>query len=178
MDGGLDGLDATRLRATLRLTDANVLGHEVDALDEDAVEQYRIAHGIPEMGAELDDTVIAAEIGAWFVEEAVSWTKGCYTGQELVARVDSRGSNTPRRLRSVELTAPAVHGDDVVVDGTVVGAITSVFGTAALARVGRGVAPPAAVEVGGHPATVLEIPGTTPPPAVVADEAPRRRSLI
>ena len=147
-------------------------------LDEDAVEQYRIAHGIPEMGAELDETVIAAEIGAWFVEEAVSWTKGCYTGQELVARVDSRGSNTPRRLRSVELTAPAVHGDDVVVDGTVVGAITSVFGTAALARVGRGVAPPAAVEVGGHPATVIEIPGTTPPPAVVADEAPRRRSLI
>mgnify|MGYP000266967077 CR=1 FL=1 len=51
-----------------------------------------------------------------------------------------------RRLRSVELTAPALRGDDVVVDGAVVGTITSVFGTAALARVGRGVVPPAAVE--------------------------------
>lgn len=151
-------------------------------IDADGLEAFRIAHGIPEMGAELDDSVIAAEMGVWFVEESVSWTKGCYTGQELVARVDSRGSNTPRRLRSVELTAPAAPGAELTVDGAVVGVLTSVFGTTALARVGRAVVPPATVDVGGSPATVTSIPGTEPPPAVATDAAPplaalRRRPL-
>lgn len=150
------------------------------SVDPDAVEAYRIAHGIPEAGAELDESVIAAEIGVWFVEEAVSWTKGCYTGQELVARVDSRGSNTPRRLRAVSLTGEAAPGDELVApDGKVVGELTSVFGGNALARVARSVVPPADVTVNGVAATVAEIPGTTPPPPVVADEgAPRRRFLI
>lgn len=149
-------------------------------LDDDAVEAHRIAHGVPAMGAELDDTVIAAEMGVWFVEEAVSWTKGCYTGQELVARVDSRGSNTPRRLRAVALTGPAPAGSEVVdASGAVVGTITSVFGTSALGRIGRAVVPPASVTVAGHAATVTEIPGTQPPPPVAPEAAPsRRRSLI
>jgi folate-binding protein YgfZ len=123
-------------------------------IDPDATEQYRIAHAVPAMGAELDDSVIPAEIGAWFVDESVSWTKGCYTGQELVARVDSRGSNTPRRLRSVELAGPASAGDEVLLDGAVVGALTSVFGDRALARIGRAVEPPAAVTIKGVAATV------------------------
>lgn len=149
-------------------------------IDADAVEEFRIGYGLPEAGAELDETVIAAEIGVWFVEEAVSWTKGCYTGQELVARVDSRGSNTPRRLRALGLAGPASPGDRLVdADGKDVGEVTSVFGDRALARVARSVVPPAEVTVGGAPASVTEIPGTTPPPPVVTDEGTsRRRSLI
>jgi len=150
--------------------------------DADAVEARRIAAGVPAMGAELDDSVIAAEMGQWFVEDSVSWTKGCYTGQELVARVDSRGSNTPRRLRAVALTAPASPGDELVdAEAKVVGVVTSVFGTAALARVARSLVPPADVTIGGSAATVTSIAGTEPPPAVVADAdaaAARRRSLI
>jgi folate-binding protein YgfZ len=52
------------------------------------------------MGSELTDKTIAAEVGG-LVERTVSFTKGCYTGQELVARLDSRGNNVPRRLVGV-----------------------------------------------------------------------------
>lgn len=62
----------------------------------DAWEALRIEAGIPQMGAELDARTIAAEAG--LVERAVSFTKGCYTGQELVARLDARGNRVARRL--------------------------------------------------------------------------------
>ncbi len=71
----------------------------VVACGAEAVEACRIASGIPAMGAELTNKTIAAEAG--FVERTVSFTKGCYTGQELVARIDSRGSNVARRLVGV-----------------------------------------------------------------------------
>lgn len=61
-----------------------------------AWEALRVEAGIPVMGRELDDRTIAAEAG--LVERAVSFTKGCYTGQELVARLDARGSRVARRL--------------------------------------------------------------------------------
>lgn len=124
-------------------------------IDADAVEADRVAHAVPELGAELDDTVIPAEMGAWFVEDSVSWTKGCYTGQELVARVDSRGANTPRHLRTLQLAGPAAPGDAVLVDGTDVGPVTSVFGTTALAVLKRSAVPPIAATVAGHPASIV-----------------------
>jgi folate-binding protein YgfZ len=61
-----------------------------------AAEAVRIASGVPAMGSELTDKTIAAEAG--LVAQTVSFTKGCYTGQELVARLDARGSNVARRL--------------------------------------------------------------------------------
>ncbi len=64
--------------------------------EREIVEACRIASGIPAMGAELTDKTIAAEAG--LVERTVSFTKGCYTGQELVARLDARGSKVARRL--------------------------------------------------------------------------------
>ncbi len=64
-----------------------------------AVEACRIVSGIPAMGTELTGKTIAAEAG--LVERTVSFTKGCYTGQELVARLDARGSKVPRRLVGV-----------------------------------------------------------------------------
>jgi folate-binding protein YgfZ len=69
------------------------------ACGEDAVESCRIVTGVPAMGSELTVKTIAAEAG--LVERTVSFTKGCYTGQELVARLDSRGNNVPRRLVGV-----------------------------------------------------------------------------
>jgi folate-binding protein YgfZ len=69
------------------------------ACDEEAVESCRIVSGVPAMGSELTDKTIAAEAG--LVERTVSFTKGCYTGQELVARLDARGNNVPRRLVGV-----------------------------------------------------------------------------
>jgi anthranilate synthase component 1 len=69
------------------------------AVDCGAIEAARIAAGVPQMGSELTEKTIPQETG--LVERAVSFEKGCYTGQELVARIDSRGSNVARRLRGV-----------------------------------------------------------------------------
>lgn len=134
----------------------------------DAWEALRIEAGVPRMGAELDERTIPAEAGV--VPRAVSFTKGCYVGQELVARIDSRGGNVPRHLRGIVVgtnVLPPV-GASVVVDGKAVGALTSVAESAerrapvALAYVGRAVTPPVAATVawdGGEvPATVEALP--------------------
>ena len=96
------------------------------AVDAAAYEAVRVEAGFPRHGHELDERTIPAEAG--LVEASVSFTKGCYTGQELVARVDARGANTPRRLHGVVITdavRPA-GGDEILVDGVAVGALTSV----------------------------------------------------
>jgi aminomethyltransferase len=107
------------------------------------------------MGAELTERTIPAETG--LVERSVSFTKGCYTGQELVARIDSRGSRVPRHLRGV-----LVQGGDAPPVGAALfgegeqgerelGQLTSVAlsptlgGPVALAYVRREVEPPADV---------------------------------
>jgi folate-binding protein YgfZ len=141
----------------------------------DAYESVRIECGWPTMGAEFpvggEPTVIPAEAGAWLVDSSVSFTKGCYTGQELVARVDSRGSNTPRRLRGIvigDAVLPPV-GAEVVVDGQVRGTLTSVGESldlrapVALAFVHRSVESPADAVVrwsdgdGGHREAVAQV---------------------
>ncbi len=73
-----------------------------------AWEALRVEAGIPKMGAELDGRTIAAEAG--LVERAVSFTKGCYTGQELVARLDARGSKVARRLCGVVAEGVPLEG--------------------------------------------------------------------
>ncbi len=79
----------------------------ISPVGAEAAEECRVVSGIPAMGAELGDKTIAAEAG--LVERTVSFSKGCYTGQELVARLDSRGNNVPRRLVGVVAgTDPAV----------------------------------------------------------------------
>lgn len=115
----------------------------------DAYEALRIEAGVPRMGAELDASTIPAAAG--LVERSVSFTKGCFTGQELVARIDSRGGNVPRRLRGVVVAANILPplGTVVVVEGREVGALTSVGESlerrapVALAYVRRDVEPPA-----------------------------------
>jgi tRNA-modifying protein YgfZ len=86
----------------------------------EAWEAVRIEAGIPAMGAELDAKTIAAEAG--LVERTVSFTKGCYTGQELVARLDARGNRVARRLCGVVLDGGVVPGERVEA-ATVTGAV-------------------------------------------------------
>ncbi len=62
-------------------------------------EAARIEAGLPVNGRELNEGTIAAEVG--LVDRTVSFTKGCFTGQELVARLDSRGSKVARHLQGV-----------------------------------------------------------------------------
>ncbi len=128
------------------------------ACPTEAYEAVRIECGIPTMGRELDERTIPAEAGV--VDATVSFTKGCYTGQELVARIDSRGGNVPRRLRGLvfEVGASGIEvvppvGAEVRSGDKAVGSLTSVARSVdldaqvALAYVGRAVSPPADVDV-------------------------------
>jgi folate-binding protein YgfZ len=115
----------------------------------EAYEAARVAAGWPAMGAELTEATIPGETG--LVAATVSFTKGCYPGQELVERIDSRGGNVARRLCRLALaggTAPVVPGDRLHHEGRDVGWITSVAGERALAYVGRAVEIPARLAAG------------------------------
>jgi folate-binding protein YgfZ len=97
-----------------------------------AFDSVRIEAGWPalgsELGTQLEPKIIPAEAGQWLIDASVSFTKGCYTGQELVARVDSRGNNTPRNLRGLVIAANVIPplGAEIIVEGQLRGAITSV----------------------------------------------------
>lgn len=91
----------------------------------------------PEMGVDITTEMIPAETGV--VDVAVSFTKGCYPGQELVERMDSRGSMAPRRLCRVICVSGTKVGDQVLVNEEVVGTYTTVAGMIALALIKRGV---------------------------------------
>ena len=140
----------------------------VRVCDLQAYESVRIEAGFPAMGRELDEKTIPAETG--IVDRAVSFTKGCFTGQELVARIDSRGGNVPRHLRGVVVLTNVLPppGAKVVVGDKDVGTLTSVGESlerrapVALAYVGRAVEPPADAVVswegGSAPAHVETLP--------------------
>jgi len=94
--------------------------HAPEGVPEVAPEAYeaaRIEAGVPVMGRELDESTIPAEAGV--VDRSVAFDKGCYTGQELVARIDSRGGNVPRRLRGIVVTGDGIPpvGATVRADG-------------------------------------------------------------
>lgn len=119
----------------------------------DAYETHRILAGEPRWGVDVNDSTIPHESG--LVPETVDFTKGCFLGQELVARIDSRGGNVPRQLRLLELAESGTTvGATVMIDGDDVGNITSVAGSVALASLKRGVDPGHEVMVDGNPATV------------------------
>jgi folate-binding protein YgfZ len=84
--------------------------------DAEAWEAARIEAGVPVNGREITEGTIAAEVG--LVERTVSFTKGCFTGQELVARLDARGSKVARSLRAVVIGAPeGASGGEPGADG-------------------------------------------------------------
>lgn len=94
----------------------------------------------PAMGAEIEPgETVPAETGV--VPVAVSFTKGCYPGQELVERMDSRGARAPFRLETIDVDPRATVGDAVIVDGEAIGRLTSVAGGRAIARIRRAAAP-------------------------------------
>lgn len=98
---------------------------DVDADGEaDELERLRIEAGTPRFGAEIDDRVLPAEAG--LVERAVSFTKGCYPGQEPIARLHYRGkANRRLRILVLEDDHVPVREAEIELDGKVVGRITS-----------------------------------------------------
>lgn len=143
---GVDGVDIIGRDASIP--------SGIDEAPLAALDALRIRLGIPAMGAELTSSTIPAAAG--IVDRSVDFSKGCYVGQELVARIDSRGSNTPTKLRSVRFldvdgSLPEA-GATILVDGAEVGELTSVTSATSgssygLGYVRRVVEVPASAEV-------------------------------
>jgi folate-binding protein YgfZ len=126
-----------------------------------AWEALRVAAGVPRVGFETDHRTIPQEVG--WVPSAVHLDKGCYRGQETVARVHNLG-RPPRRLVLLHLDGSAartpVAGDPVLLEGREVGALTSValhaeLGPIALAVVKRSVPVDVDLVVGREDAGVV-----------------------
>ena len=115
--------------------DTTLRAAESDAIDA-AAEHDRVVAGWPRMGAELvpEQTIPG---GTGLTDIAISYTKGCYPGQELVERMDSRAAEAPKRLCRLTVDAGTTPGDPVLDGDTEVGVITSVSGEAALAWIKR-----------------------------------------
>jgi tRNA-modifying protein YgfZ len=122
----------------------------IEPVAEEAAECLRIERGRPRHGLDMGDTTIPQEAG--LNERAVSFTKGCYVGQETVARLHYKGKPN-RHLRGLRLTAPAHHGDRILLGEREVGTIGSTcvspaHGPIALALVRREASPGDTVHVG------------------------------
>ncbi|WP_421119514.1 YgfZ/GcvT domain-containing protein [Aquihabitans daechungensis] len=130
----------------------------------------RIRAGVPAWGSELDGDTIPATVGQWVIDASVSFTKGCYTGQELVARIDSRGGNVPRHLMGLVIDGPPpATGTVITVEGAPAGAVTSsaldgaTGSTVALGFVPRSIevgVDGTKAEVAGVPARLVPLPIT------------------
>jgi folate-binding protein YgfZ len=134
----------------------------VEPVSLQAAECVRIESGRPRHGVDVDETTIPQEAG--LNERAVSFTKGCYVGQETVARLHYRGKPN-RALRGLRLSGPARTGDQVVAGDKEVGAVGSacvspLHGPIALAVLRREAQPGDTVSVGdgGVTAEVVELP--------------------
>jgi folate-binding protein YgfZ len=158
-DIGIDLLcaaeDTEELSAALRSRGAVDIGEEV-------AECLRIEQGRPRYGVDLDDSVIPQEAG--LNERAVSFTKGCYVGQETVARLFYKGKPN-RHLRGLRLSEPVAPGAEIKLGERSVGhigssALSPGLGPIALALVRREAEPGSIVSVGdgGVSAEVLELP--------------------
>lgn len=132
---------------------------------EEIAEIVRVEHGRPRYGLDLDESVIPQE--AALNERAVSFTKGCYVGQETVARLFYKGKPN-RHLRGLRLSAPVVTGAALRLGEKEVGRLASSVispanGPIGLAIVRREAEPGAVLEIeGGATATVVELPFTAP----------------
>jgi tRNA-modifying protein YgfZ len=143
---------------TARVRDA-LLDTGAVAVDEAAAELARVESGRPRYWIELDDATIPQEAG--LNDRAVSFTKGCYVGQETVARLHWRGKPN-RHLRGLRLSAPAETGTPLRLGEREVGRLGSVavspaHGPIALAIVRREAAVGDTLTVGEGPATAVVV---------------------
>jgi folate-binding protein YgfZ len=157
--GGIDLIAAATDSA--RLVEALLAAGAV-AVSPAAAEILRIESGTPRYGAEMGAETMPAEAG--IVEDAVSFTKGCYIGQETVARLHYKGRPN-RHLRGLRLSAPAEPGAALLLGEKEVGRLGSAgvspaFGAIGLAILRREAEPGAELSVGedGVTAQVVDLP--------------------
>ena len=139
-EGGIPNADYGEPAVELLDSDADV------TVDADELERLRIEAGTPAWGKEIDDRVLPAEAG--LVERAVSFTKGCYPGQEPIARLHHRG-HVNRRLRVLDVDGEAAPEAEIRHGEKVVGRVTSAVPGLALAYVRVEVPEDADLDVAG-----------------------------
>jgi folate-binding protein YgfZ len=124
---------------------------EGEEVDDEGLERWRIESGIPKWGREIDERVLPAEAG--LTATHVSFTKGCYPGQEPIARQHNRGKLN-RRLRALDLDGEAVpeYDAEILHGGKAVGRITSAVRGRALGYVRVEVPDDAELSVDGRAA--------------------------
>jgi tRNA-modifying protein YgfZ len=132
----------------------------VEPVSEEAAECVRIESGRPRLGLDMDAETIPQEAG--INERAVSFTKGCYVGQETVARLHYKGKPN-RHLRGLRLSEPVERRTEIVFGEKTVGKVGSTcisprLGPIGLALVRREAAPGDTVLVGGARAELVELP--------------------
>jgi folate-binding protein YgfZ len=160
-----DGVDVLCAADDTQTVRAALIDAGATPVSEDAAEILRVESGRPRYGLELDDSTIPQEAG--LNERAVSFTKGCYVGQETVARLFYRGKPN-RHLRGLKLSEPAPTGAELQLGERVVGRLASslvspTHGPIALALVRREAAVGDTLTVaGGATAEVVELPFDTP----------------
>ena len=108
-------------------------------------EHERVLAAWPQMDVDMTSDSIPSETG--LTDVAVSFTKGCYPGQELVERMDSRGTAAPQSLRVIRATADATAGSSVELNGKEIGRYTTVASEIALALIKRS-ADSSSIEIG------------------------------
>jgi folate-binding protein YgfZ len=144
-----DGVDVIIDASSAQDVTSMLLERGAERVSEEACEILRIERGRPRFGHDMSEENFPGELG--LEERAVSFTKGCYVGQEPVARMHYRG-HPNRHLRGLLLSAPAAPAELISREGKEQGRITSTcvspsIGPIALALVRREVEPGEAVTV-------------------------------
>ena len=151
------GVDVLCDAADTEAVKVALLAEGLREMTEEEAEVVRVEHGRPRYGVDLDDTVIPQEAG--LNDRAVSFTKGCYVGQETVARLFYKGKPN-RHLRGLRLPELVAAGTPLMLDGREVGRVTSPVLSPALGPVGlalvRREAPPGTTLDDGS--EVVELP--------------------
>jgi folate-binding protein YgfZ len=160
--GGDDGIPTADYGTpAVEVLDANLEA----TLGEDELERLRVLAGTPRWGREIDERIMPAEAG--LDERAISFTKGCYPGQEPIARLHYRG-HANRGLRVLEIDGDELPAPNTELsyEGKAVGRVTSSVRNgdriAALAYVRREVPQDAELEVGEAAARALDSVTTHP----------------
>lgn len=134
-----------------------VVGPQPDlySASPDVYEEERIRAGEARWGIDIDEKTIPQESG--LVDLTVDFTKGCFLGQELVARIDSRG-HVNRHLRILDLDGAVETPAEITHDDKSVGTLTSAVGVVGMGMIRREIEPGDSVLVGSVTARVMAVP--------------------
>jgi tRNA-modifying protein YgfZ len=149
---GGDGFDVVGPASTVASAADRLTAAGVPVCSTEAYEALRIEVGVPRQGYDLDEKTIPQE--AFLELDAVSFSKGCFLGQELVCRIDTRGHVNKYLRRLTDIADEPPRGAEIIAGEKVVGTVTSSASTGALGYVRHEVEPPAEVELrwDGHTA--------------------------